>query len=245
MNISFVPEAFLANNRRIVSVSIIDSGFSFIPSYAKLYGSNPNPSYPHGNRILSIFTALDEKYPLDHLKLNLACFNPSDKYKGLIAALEQLPKSDILSLSLSWKDDNETIKRLLQEKADIVLVPYPNKAKDAMYPSSYEFTRKCMNANSGDVDYAICPNIDWKGNSYAVPAMARLLCYGEMTTFDNGILVDQLFLSCRNGKKSIVIEKNVDEILICPYCRRTLRDPRTKAFLKKIPKICPYCGRNI
>jgi hypothetical protein len=74
-------------NEKPVSVSIIDSGFSNIPSYAKIYGMNLQPYHNHGNRVLSIFRALDEQFPLPNLTLNLSCYDVNTNYEGLIQAL--------------------------------------------------------------------------------------------------------------------------------------------------------------
>lgn len=104
MNIERISESFFLNKiKEKITVSIIDSGFYKIPEYAKIYGFNKNPTHQHGNRILSIFTALDKTYPIDNLSLNLSCYNPADGYGGLLFAIEKLPDSDILSMSISWK----------------------------------------------------------------------------------------------------------------------------------------------
>ena len=68
----------LLKNERAISVGIIDSGFAYIPKYAQLHGLNTNYNHRHGNRILSIFSALDKEYPLPNLKLHLVCYNPSE-----------------------------------------------------------------------------------------------------------------------------------------------------------------------
>ena len=105
MNIEKISEKFLLNNNNRISVSIIDSGFYNIPEYATIYGFNKNPSHYHGNRVLSIFRALDKKYPISNLKLNLSCYDSKDDYSGLFNAIYKLPESDILSISISWKED--------------------------------------------------------------------------------------------------------------------------------------------
>lgn len=85
-----------------ISVSIIDSGFSYIPKYAQIYGRNNSLNSSHGDKVLSVFTALDVKFPIPNLKLNLVSYNPSTEYAGLIKALKLLPHSDILSISMAW-----------------------------------------------------------------------------------------------------------------------------------------------
>ncbi|MBO7092149.1 MAG: hypothetical protein J6W23_10215, partial [Victivallales bacterium] len=113
MNIVSVPVSFLRDTGRNVSVSIVDSGFSSIPPYAHLFGRNPNPTHPHGNRVLSVFSAMDERFPIHGMKLNLSCYHTKDGYDGLKYAIGILPRSDILSLSLSWKEDNSKLHKLL------------------------------------------------------------------------------------------------------------------------------------
>ena len=88
---------------RPVSVSIIDSGFSHIPKYAKIYGYNNSINHNHGDKVLSVFTALDKNFPLSNLTLNLVSYNPNTEYQGLIKALKSLPYADILSISIAWK----------------------------------------------------------------------------------------------------------------------------------------------
>lgn len=58
MIIKKINTSLLYNNNPI-TVGIIDSGFDYIPSYATLLGKMQSLDHQHGNRVLSIFTALD------------------------------------------------------------------------------------------------------------------------------------------------------------------------------------------
>lgn len=223
-----------------ISVSIIDSGFKNIPSYAKLYGLNKNPDHQHGNRILSIFTALDKKYPISGLSLNLSCYNSNDGYLGLLNAIQRLPYSDILSISISWKDDNKEIYHALKQKANIICVPY-SIGSSTPYPALYNEMITCSNTNNDYANYSICPNPDWSGNSYAVPAIARLLCYNDKIVNDkNGIKIKELF----NIQPIVYEEKKIIKELSCPFCKRILRTKFHTLMIQK-PEYCPYCGEKI
>lgn len=244
MIITNVRQDFLADHGRKISVSIVDGGFNGIPQYARIWGGNPYPGHQHGNRILSIFTALDKAHPLQNLELNLSCYDPKTKYDGLAKALGMLPKTDILSISMAWKDDIPEIKELLREKAGIVLAPVPNDPK-AAYPSSYKFTVKCSDSHGTVADYCISPFPEWKGSSYAVPAMARLLCYGNGPWINTGIPILDLFSQCKKViPGSAHIEKGIP-LLKCPHCARRLVNPMTHAYYAEKPEKCPYCSRPL
>lgn len=62
--ITSINADLLADHGKKIRVGIIDSGFSLLPSYATLHGTNYHNGTEHGDRMLSIFTALDRKYPL-------------------------------------------------------------------------------------------------------------------------------------------------------------------------------------
>lgn len=239
---------FLLNVENNVVVSIVDSGFSFIPTYAKLFSTSNTGKIEHGNRILSIFSALDEKYPINGLKLNLSCYNPSTGYDGLRNAIKVLPHSDILSLSMLWKDNDKGLMNLLLEKANVVLVPFATSS-ELMYPACYGFTNTCSNHNNDEADYSICPNRHWVGNSYAVPAMARLLAYGKgiefLTGSGKGIAVYELFKKC-SLLEPVRGASNSDAHSFgkkrCPYCHRHIRNSITHGFTSGDIESCPYCG---
>lgn len=235
-----IDENFLADKGNNVSVAIIDSGFPRIPAYAKVYGANYRSSIGHGDRILSIFTALDERHPLSGLKLNLACYSTSMGYGGLINALKMLPESDILSISISWRDDNEEIRSLIERKFKIICVPYSDSS--IPYPGAYGFTITCSNVENPHANYCIRPHGAWRGNSYAVPAIARLMCYGiDLNHVSNeGVLVEELFGNCVNGVKETKTYKPGKQL--CQHCHRYMRDPKTHGYIVIENGTCPYCG---
>ena len=237
----------MLHNEQPIIVSIIDSGFSKFPSYAKLYGLNNNLSNPHGDRVLSIFTALDQQYPLPNLKLYLIAYNPNDTYDGIIKALKLMPKSDILSISFAWKQHNETIYQLLCEKAKHICVSY-SEHLNISYPSIYHNTITCSFKEQSHADYCITPTQKWNGNSYAAPAIARLLCYNQFLYNDekNGIDVMELFKNhnVNENRTQVIQQFNQFQLITCPYCNRNLKN-KFGTPLKEIPNKCPYCGRNI
>lgn len=232
----------LTDHGRDVSVAIVDSGFSVIPSYATLHGERARGSRGHGDRILSIFSSLDWRFPLNGLKLHLACYSPSSGYAGLASALESLPDCDILSISMLWKDDDETTRRLLERKFGKVCCPCSNGL--LRHPSSYGFTLTCSKTERRTADFCIDPNPEWTGNSYAVPAVARLLAHGiDLRNTGNGIAVQELFAPCRNGVR-VKEQDHVPEKRKCPHCQRYLRNGRN-GFATPKSGICPYCGLPI
>lgn len=235
----------LINNDHI-TVSIIDSGFSKLPPYATLYGLNKNLDNPHGDRVLSIFTALDNTYPLPNLKLNLASYDPKHKYDGIINALKLLPKADILSISIAWEEHNEQIYQLLCEKANYICVPY-SEHLDVPYPSRYHNTITCSIREESHADYCITPTNKWFGNSYATPAIARLLCYNKFLHNDekNGVDVKDLFENHNiNANRINLMNNNTIINSSCPHCNKKIKT-KFGTPVKELPKVCPYCGRNI
>lgn len=238
----------LFNVENKVEVSIVDSGFSFIPTYAKLFNTSNTGKIEHGNRILSIFSALDEQYPINGLKLNLSCYNPSTGYEGLRNAIGVLPHSDILSLSMLWKENDKALMRLLLEKANIVLVPFATNS-ELMYPACYGFTKTCSNYDNNEANFSICPNPNWVGNSYAVPAIARLLAYGKdvecLAGSGRGMVVNDLFKKCslpehERGVSNSGIHSSGKKK--CQHCHRHIRNPITHGFTDMDVEACPYCG---
>ena len=224
-----------------ISVSIIDSGFSHIPKYAKIYGCNNSINHEHGDKVLSVFTALDYNYPLSNLTLNLVSYNPNTEYKGLIKALKLLPHSDILSISIAWASHNEQVKNLLFEKADKICVPF-SKYSDNPFPSLYDGVITCSYLDNTQADYSINPVAEYKGNSFAVPAIARLLAYKmDIKEDKNGKSIVDLFKYYNQLKYST---KNINEenkILKCNFCNKDLRS-KYNTLLKQLPSRCPYCG---
>lgn len=246
MNILKINTQLLKNDQPI-KVGIIDSGFDTIPSYAKLHGLNINKNRQHGNRILSIFSALDKDYPLNNLQLHLVCYNPNDEYDGLIKALNKMPYVDILSISLSWKNDNQQVKNLLFSKAKKICVPFTKDKPDLLYPSLYDGVITCYNGINPNADYSINPVEAYKGNSYAVPAVARLLAYNiDLKNDVNGVNIQQLFKNYVNPFNiSINLNKtNNIKSSTCPFCNRTLRTKK-HTLLSVLPQQCPYCGKFI
>lgn len=236
----------MLKNNDPITVSIIDSGFSKMPPYATLYGTNKNLDNPHGDRVLSIFTALDTLYPLPNLKLNLVALNDKDEYRGIIKALKLLPKSDILSMSFAWEQHNQQIYQLLLEKAEYICVPY-SEHLNTPYPSRYHNTISCSIREESHADYYINPTDKWYGNSYATPAIARLLCYNKYLYNDdkNGIDVKELFREHHvNENRTNLMNNNIIFDSSCPHCKRKIKT-KFGTPVKELPKVCPYCGRNI
>lgn len=244
MIINKILPNILQDDNKPVSVSIIDSGFSYIPSYGKIYGYNDTTNCKHGDKVLSVFTALDLCYPIKNLTLNLVSYNAKTEYRGLIKALNLLPQSDILSISIAWKEDKEQIKKLLFEKANIICVPYSKKS-EIPYPSLYEGVITCSYINNPDADFSISPINQFKGNSFAVPAIARLLAYGHgLVSNNHGIPIIDLFSQYDKLKN---INKNINmtcNFIKCFSCKKKLRS-KYNTFLTQIPEKCPYCGAKL
>lgn len=236
-----VNEGILNDEGGVASVAMVDSGFSALPPYAVMHGVNRNDSTAHGDRTLSVFTALDKTHPLPNLVLNLSCYDPSAGYGGLMKAFEMLPDSDILSVSISWKDDIKEIRDLLESKFKTVCVPCSDWRLP--YPALYGFTVKCSFVDDARADYCIDPNPAWRGNSYAVPAVARLLSYGvpmdEIASGD-GTPVTELFKDCN----VLLRERNASmrRKMSCPHCHRYMRSGKTQGFVTVDLEECPYCG---
>ena len=223
-----------------VSVSIIDSGFSHIPKYAKIYGYNNSLNHEHGDKVLSVFTALDYNYPIPNLTLNLVSYNPNTEYKGLIQALKTLPHSDILSISIAWATHNEQVKNLLFEKADKICVPFSRN--NTPYPASYDGVITCSYLDNYAADYSINPVLEYMGDSFAVPAVARLLAYKmQIENNNHGENIVDLFQYYNFVKYDTVDINKVNTLLKCTNCNNALR---SKAYtpLKEYPERCPYCG---
>lgn len=243
MIINKILPSLLQDNGKPVSVSIIDSGFSYIPSYAKIYGYNNILNCQHGDKVLSVFTALDKSYPIKNLTLNLVCYNPKTEYKGLINALKLLPHSDILSISIAWKQHNEQIKKLLFDKANIICVPYSKNGKTP-FPSSYNGVITCSYMENCNADYSIHPISQFRGNSFAVPAIARLLAYGHnyIENNSNGVFVSDLFKQHHSNQKNYESNNGIKfKTMRCRGCNNELRD-KNHILLREYPESCPYCG---
>ena len=245
MFIDGIDESVLVDSGRLVSVAIIDSGFSRLPPYAVLHSQNHVAGTEHGNRILSIFTALDDRRPLGGLSLHLSCYVPSSGYDGLAKALRCLPDCDILSISMSWRDDIDEIRELMKGKFRIVCVPF-SADSSLRFPSCYDFTTTCSNMPDDRADYCIRPNVEWHGNSYAVPAIARLLAYGvPIGDVVGNTGVGEAFSSCRSG---VVVRETPSEagVMTCGNCHRCMRSPRTHGLVTlEHGAPCPYCGHPL
>ena len=249
MLIEDIDENRLADDGRRVSVALVDSGFSRIPDYAVMHGSTRSAGSEHGDRILSIFTAFDKRHPLAGLVLHLACYNPATGYDGLLSALRMLPPCDILSMSILWRDDSTEIRREMEEKFGAACVPFPSNPS-LQYPAKYPFTTTCSNTPNENADYCIRPNSEWRGNSYAVPAIARLMAHGY---FDRGcqgssVPAQDAFSACRNGVGAVDSASSRPRagIMACPHCHRHMRSRRTNGFIvleRGTP--CPYCGKPL
>jgi len=241
--IGFVNGGLLADRGNMVRVGLVDSGFPSVPPYAQVHGALYASRNEHGRRVLSVFTALDGSYPLKGLELHLACYNPSTGYGGLAAALRLLPDCDILSLSLAWKDDSEEVRRLLERKFGAVCVPYSAKLP---YPGKYGFTTTCSNVDNASAAWSIQPNPEWRGNSYAVPAIARLMAHGvDLKALDgmkDGIPVRELFSGIARTVSAPPKQPAKSGKMSCPHCHRYMRSKSNNGFILEESKNCPYCG---
>lgn len=236
-------------NENHVSVAIIDSGFTQIPKYAKIYRINNQSNHKHGNRVLSIFSSLDRDYPIPNLSLHLICYDPQSGYQGLIKAFKILPYVDILSISLSWKDNDLTIKNLMFEKAKKICAPFTLNKNDLLYPCIYEGIITCSQQNNINANYSINPVPEYSGNSYAVPAIARLLAYNAELKNDNenGVDVSELFNNYKNPFIQIAKLQKKNNLYFsskCYFCKKTLRT-KEHTLAHELPYKCPYCGNKL
>jgi len=230
----------LVDDGRKTIVGMVDSGFSKLPSYAVLHGAGHQSGTEHGDRVLAVFTALDRKFPLQNLELHLSCYDPKTGYDGLAYALSLLPECDILSISLSWKDDDVRIRSMLSSRFGKVCAPY--SWDDLPYPASYSFVTSCSNGDNPNADWSICPNAEWNGNSYAVPAVARLMAHGiDKPDHADGMPVAELFSDCGKGI-AVLGGKSRAGKMSCPHCHRFIRNGRTHGFMVTDFESCPYCG---
>lgn len=235
----------LVDKGQSIKVSIVDTGFARIPKYAKLFTSNSSSSHYHGNRVLSIFTAPDSSFPLAGLTLNLAATGPHPDYHHLIYSIKSLPESDILSLSMCWKDNVPKLLEAMFEKSKVVVAPCENGLQ--VYPARYadEKIVVCCDNPQKNARYCIFPRNEYNGSSYAVPAIARLLCYtsnlNELNYSGECIDVQKLFAST---EKAIHISDAEIKILHCPYCHRTLKN-KNHTPMQILPNDCPYCGNKL
>ena len=245
MLIDSVDGSRLLDDGRTVSVAMIDSGFSSIPEYATMHGSNNASGVKHGNRVLSIFTAPDKMFPLTGMRLHLACYNPMTGYDGLVGAVGILPKCDILSVSMSWKDNVDELRVAIGRKFGMVCAPW-SKDKNLPYPGEYGLAVTCSNTENENADYCIAPNAGWRGNSYAVPAIARLFAHGYFGRSGSGemLAVDSLFSACKDGVTVMTASHSGQAgIMACPNCHRYMRSMNNGGFIvleRGTP--CPYCG---
>ena len=245
MLIDSVDGSRLLDDGRTVSVAMIDSGFSSIPKYATMHGSNNASGVKHGNRVLSIFTAPDKMFPLTGMRLHLACYNPMTGYDGLVWAVGILPKCDILSVSMSWKDNVDELRVAIGRKFGMVCAPW-SKDKGLPYPGEYGLAVTCSNTENENADYCIAPNAGWRGNSYAVPAIARLFAHGYFDRSDSGttLAVDNLFSACKDRVMAMTASHSGQAgIMACPNCHRYMRSMNNGGFIvleRGTP--CPYCG---
>lgn len=243
MNILSVSRDSLVDKGKNISVAIIDGGFDRIPSYARVIGENKSPLHEHGNKILSIFTALDLKYPIKNLELYLCCYDNSTGYSGIISLLETIPKCDIISLSLAWKDYHPELHSTLISKATRIFVPC-SVGTERPYPALYGPTMtRCSTAIDPMADFCINPVPEWKGNSFAVPAIARLVAHGfrTPTSEEDSVSVEELFQSLQKKKASPTTKETTQFPIVCKHCNRKIV---TRAFVPvtKKPDRCPYCG---
>lgn len=239
------PIDALIDKGQSISVSIVDTGFAKMPKYAKLFTPNPSSGHYHGNRVLSIFTAPDNKFSLTNLTLNLGATGPEPDYERLIYSIKSLPESDILSLSVCWKDDNPKLLEAMFERAKIIVAPCENGLQ--VYPARYadEKIVVCCDNPQKNARYCISPRSAYNGSSYAVPAIARLLCHERnLDKLDYGgecIDVQALFAST---EKAMHIPDAEIKILHCPYCHRTLKN-KNYTPMQTLPDDCPYCGNKL
>ena len=247
MMLSMLDRRLLVDRGQKISVSIIDSGFSKIPSYATMHGRNPMPGHVHGNRVLSIFTAPDALYSIAGLELHLACHAPNGGYASLERALSLLPRTDILSISLSWGDDIPELRSLLLSKADMIFVPFTSGTR-LPYPSAYDGMMTCSDHDDRLAKYCAKPVPEWNGLSYSVPAIARLAVHSPAlldvnaagSTPDDPIQLQEVF-SPASGSMQVSRTRQSGATFTCGSCKRTLRNP-DHSLMTERPSRCPYCG---
>lgn len=171
----------------------------------------------------------------------MVSYNPHSGLQGLKEAFNLLPKLDILSLSLIWKKDEPELKDIMLKKAKVICAPY-NLYYPA-FPSKYLNVITCSQKDNIHADYSINPCNEYKGDSYAVPAIARLMAYKyDFKEYNEGVNVIELFQNHKNA--FINLHKVEDQGLknfFCPVCRNFLRDKKGN-LLMRLPKFCPYCG---
>ena len=236
-----VDGGMLADTGRSVTVGMVDSGFSALPRYATLHGAGYKSGTEHGDRVLSVFTALDRQYPLRNLSLHLSCYNPATGYDGLAYALSLLPDCDILSISLSWKEDDVRVRNMLFSRFGRVCAPFSSDGTP--FPAAYDSVVTCSNIDNPNAAWSVCPNKEWKGNSYSVPAVARLLAHGieNPANAENGVSIESLFADCAKGVTVIEGSTKAGK-MACPHCHRFIRSEKTHGFVKTDEEECPYCG---
>lgn len=85
-------------------------------------------------------------------------------------------------------------------------------------------------------DYCINPNDSLKGNSFAVPAVARLLAYNFNLYNDNE--GEDVFSLFKNTDRN----KNISNsgLLRCYQCKKILKI--NNSYIYEYPQNCPYCG---
>ncbi len=249
MKIDRVSPSILEPSLSSVSVGIVDSGFFEPPSYAVIHNRNLRPRHPHGNRVLGVFTALDSSHPIPGLSLHLAAYDEESTYSGLAEAINSLPHCDILSVSIAWRDNRIDIRNLMREKADKILVAFSAHTATP-YPSKWGSPfQSCSQSENAEADWSINPCSELIGNSYAVPAIARLMAYGHELSSgnDDGIAVEELFLESSAAAEAYYSDNTPAErnykSLNCPHCHRSFLDAANTP-MQSFPEKCPYCGRN-
>lgn len=247
MRITLVPN--LSPTGGMVSVGIIDGGFRSIPRYARIHGTNPSPGHIHGNRVLGVFRSPDAKRPIPMMELHLACVGDDGGYDALLRAINFLPRCDIVSISLAWKEDRQDIREALLSKAGTIVAAYPSNSKRP-YPAAWGGNVvTCSQTDNPSADFSIDPRPLYKGNSYAVPAIARLLAYGQAPRHEpGGVPVQEFFPPVAySGDQSNTVslpELYAKTPATCPWCHEALFDD-SGMRLRSIPDRCPYCGRAL
>lgn len=130
------------------------------------------------------------------------------------------------------------------EKANIICVPF-SRNHDNPFPACYDGVITCSYLSDEDADYSINPVLEYRGNSFAVPAIARLLAY-KIPIENNklGINIIDLFSDYKRVKDESVNINRVVNLLSCPFCKNSLRS-KYHTPLKEYPERCPYCGLKL